>query len=261
MKRTWAGRKRKYLRHMQSTEHHASRQSQPRQKHQTLFSAANISHKGLSPERHSLPRTRTHSGQEARSFTSCSTRPRARRFLFLRLRSSQDSQSRPPAPASWNVFGKPALPDPASGEESLSNLIARGARSRRNGPPLLVPHTGFLRVRPAAPRSSSSRTPAGRPGRRQRAGPYPRPRVYTPSEGRLPLSPNSPLRTYSSLAAATRRSQGNLLPEQPLFCFRCEIAASKAARPRPRPKSFADVVISGSGVVGGRPGEGRDTLA
>lgn len=51
-----------------------------------------------------------------------------------------------------------------STEGNLFNLTARCAGSRRNGPPLLVPHSGFLGLRSAAPRSSSSRTPAPRPG-------------------------------------------------------------------------------------------------
>lgn len=73
----------------------------------------------------------------------------------------------------------------------------------------------------------------------------------------LSLPPDSPSRTYSFLADADR-SQPRFLYQQPLFCFRCEVAAFGADGSRPRPKGFTRVIISGSGVVGGLPAEGWD---
>ena len=74
------------------------------------------------------------------------------------------------------------------------NRTARRALRPRNRPPLLVPHMGFLAPRQTAPRASSSRTPAPRPGRRQRAQPCPQSPVLAPDVRRV-LSPPTPLRT------------------------------------------------------------------
>lgn len=52
----------------------------------------------------------------------------------------------------------------AKARRGISNLSARRAGSPRNRPPLLVSHAGFLGLHPAAPRPSSSRTPAPQPG-------------------------------------------------------------------------------------------------
>ncbi|ELK32510.1 hypothetical protein MDA_GLEAN10017546 [Myotis davidii] len=123
--------------------------------------------------------------------------------------------------------------------------------------PLYFPH--------GVPASPTCRAPlpilqdAGSAARKATKGrPSLRPPVSTLDEGRLPLSPDSPSRTYFLLAAASYdRPHPRFLREQRLFCFRCEISASGAARPRPRPEGFTAVVISGSGVVGGWPaGEG-----
>lgn len=201
-------------------------------------------------------RTRAHSGREARSFTSCSTRPGQGASSFS---CSTPLKTVNPGPAEdQGTCVLKRLRGTSTSEGNLSSTRPRAAPGAgETGRPSAFPTRGSsvpARPRPAPhPRGH----PAARPGRRQRAGPSPPPPVSAPGEGRLPLSPNSPPRTYSSLAATTGRSQGRLLPEQPLFCFRCEIAASGAARPRPRPKSFAAVVISGSGAVGGRPGKGR----
>lgn len=115
---------------------HASWQSRPRQKHPSLFSAPNWDRGNLALALNATrcSWTRTHSGHEARSFTSCSTRSSARRFLFLPLHSRQNGQSQPKAPAPWEVFGKPALPDQGLEGESLFN------RSRKRAAPSRSPH-------------------------------------------------------------------------------------------------------------------------
>lgn len=137
------------------------------------------------------------------------------------------------------------------------NLSPPGrARSPRNGPPLPVSHTGFPGPNPATSRPSSFRTPAPRPRRRQRAGPCPRPPLSAVPYC-LPRTPHH-AHTLSRRRRCCRRSQFRFLPDQPLFCFRCETADPGAACPRPRPRTLTGVVISGSGVVGCRPtGEGR----
>lgn len=169
--------------------------------------------------------------------------------------TGQDGQSRPAAPAPSDISeigtSGPRL------RRSPFHPTARCAPNPRNGQPLFTCHTGFQRPRPAAPRSASSRTPAPRPGRRQRAGRACGRQCRHWMRGAF-LSLDSPSRTYFLLAAASYdRPQPRFLREQHLFCFRCEISASGAARPKPRPKGFAAVVISGSGVVGGWPaGEG-----
>lgn len=102
------------------------------------FSTLNGGLRNLALKRHSNSLTRTHSGHEVRSFTSCSTRTSPRLFLFLLLHSSPDGQSRPKAPAPSDVFGTPALPDQGSEGEALFNLTARCARSPEKpaAPPL-----------------------------------------------------------------------------------------------------------------------------
>lgn len=195
-----------------------------------------------------------HSQQEAWSFLSCSTGLGATRFPFLRLHSpTRPIPAQAPAPS--ESFEKSALPDQGS-EGPLFDPTARCARTPRNGQPLFICHTGFQCPRPAAPRSPSSRTPAPRPGRRQRAGRA----CGHPCRHRMRgafLSPRTPHHAPTSSSPpppTTARSRGAFASSA--CCFRCEISASGAARPRPRPKGFTAVVISGSGVVGGWPARG-----
>lgn len=194
--------------------------------------------------------TRTPSGQETRSFTSCSSRPSLGRFLYLRLHSRPVGQ--PPTAATCSgPPGKASTSGPKLGGSHFQP--GRTDRAPRNRPPP-VSHAGFLGVRPAGPRPSSSRTPAARPaetrapalGRDQRTQ-----LAGTPSAPHIPgthlLSP----RQSGRLAA-------QVSPRPPLFCFRQELADHRAGRPRPRPRGLIGVVISGLRNVGHEPRKGTE---
>lgn len=104
--------------------------------------------------------------------------------------------------------------------------------------PLFTPHTGFQCPRPAAPRSSSSRTPAPRPGRRRRAGPSRRPPLPTMGEGRLPLSPDSHHTPTASSPPppTTARSRG---PSASSGCFVSDVKSRPQELPGAGPAQKA----------------------
>lgn len=141
--------------------------------------------------------TRTHWRHEKQRLTSCSSRPSLGRFLYLLLhsRTAGHPRQQPPAPGRP---GKPALPDQSSEGVTLS-------LDGPDKPADLVSHAGFLGLRPAGPRPSSSRTPAARPAEAQAPalGKNERPQL-----AETPFAPQNP-----ETHLLSPRPDGRLAPE------------------------------------------------
>jgi hypothetical protein len=118
-----------------------------------------------------------------RRFTSCPSRQSPVRFLFLQLHSRQTVNPVPRTCAPTRP-GEARITDLGSERLSLYPDKCR-ARSPRNRRPLLDSHAGFLSLQPAAPRPSSSSTPAPRPGATKDQAP---PACVLAGSGMLPLS-------------------------------------------------------------------------
>lgn len=176
----------------------------------------------LGPECHSLLDKDT--GHEAREFHQLlkPTQLGPGRFLFLLLHSREDSQSLSQAPAPGGAFGKTAFPGQSSEGKLQPDRALRREPKKPAAPPCFPRGT---------PRSPPGRAPpliledTGSATRGDKGPGLVYGRLCPHQVGDTFLSPDSRPRTFSFPVAATR-SQPRLLPQRPLFCFRCEIAAS-----------------------------------